>query len=143
MQVFKLDGTYMAQFGSSGKLPGLFDMPAGMCFNRSGHLVVCDDRNCRLQVFDTEGRFLNTIGVKDQIGWLCSPIGVCCDGLGRYIVTEFGSHCISFLDPDGEFLGCVRSVKGYGHFIHPKGVAVDAFGYVYVADSLNMRVIRF
>ena len=148
IQVFKPDSdvpTYVHQFGAPGKNTGCFNLPAGLCFNKEGHLVVCDDHNCRLQVFDPEGRFLNTLGTTSaQKGLLCSPIGIATDFRGRYILTEFGSHCVTFLSPKGDILNCIRTIgEGYGQFVHPRGVAVDSAGYVYVADNENMRVARF
>ncbi len=148
IQVFQpTDSTpkYCTQFGSPGKSPGCFNLPAGMCFDRNDHLVVCDDHNCRLQVFDAEGQFLHTLGTTPtEKGLLCSPIGVCSDQYGRYIVTEFGSHCVSFLSPEGDILSCVRTVgQSYGQFVHPRGVTVNRTGYVYVADNENMRVVKF
>ena len=148
IQIFKPETpvpTYKDQFGAPGKTPGLFNLPAGLCFNREGRLVVCDDHNCRLQVFDTEGRFIETLGTTQaQKGLLCSPIGIAMDYHGRYVITEFGSHCVTFLSPQGDILNCVRSVgKGYGQFVHPRGITLDSAGYVYIADNENMRIARF
>lgn len=148
IQIFKPESPvprYKDQFGAPGKTPGLFNLPAGLCFNRERQLVVCDDHNCRLQVFDAEGRFVETLGTtRAQKGLLCSPIGIAMDFHGRYIITEFGSHCVTFLSPEGDILNCVRSVgKGYGQFVHPRGITVDSSGYVYIADNENMRIARF
>lgn len=135
---------YQGQFGSPGRDPSQFNLPAGVCINLKGQVVVCDDHNCRLQVFSREGRFMEALGVSEsKKGLLCSPIGVCCDRYGRYIVSEFGSHCVSFLSPEGSILSCVRTLgKRFGQFIHPRGVTVDSTGYVYVADHDNMRIVR-
>ena len=148
IQIFKAESpvpSYKDQFGAPGKTQGLFNLPAGLCFNRKQQLVVCDDHNCRLQVFDAEGKFVEMLGTtRAQKGLLCSPIGIAMDFHGRYVITEFGSHCVTFLSPEGDILNCVRSVgPGYGQFVHPRGIALDSSGYVYIADNENMRIARF
>ena len=137
--------TYRSHFGGPGKTPGLFDLPAGLCFDRHDNLLVCDDRNGRVQVFDREGRYLRLLGATPtRKGLLCSPISVACDMHGRSVVTEFGSHTITFLSPEGEILSCVRSLGAeFGQLVHPRGVACDPLGYVYVADHDNARIVRF
>lgn len=147
IQIFKPHSPvpqYRDRFGAPGKDPGFFNLPAGICFNKDGNLVVCDDHNCRLQEFDPEGRLIRTLGTVGGKGLLCSPIGIATDIHGRYIITEFGSHCVTFLSPEGEVLNCIKSIgKGYGQFVHPRGITIDSSGYVYVADNENMRIARF
>ena len=136
---------YKSHFGGPGKGPGLFNLPAGLCFDRKGQLAVCDDHNSRIQVFDREGHFVRCLGVSSaRKGILCSPVAIACDSHGRYIVSEFGSHTVTFLSPEGKALGCVRHLgMGYGQLVHPRGVTSDSAGSVYVADTGNMRVVRF
>ena len=148
IQVFSPDSPvprYRGHFGGPGRGPGFFNLPAGLCFDRKNRLLVCDDHNSRVQIFDVEGRFLKTLGTTPTgRGILCSPISVSCDPHGRYIITEFGSHTISFMSPEGEMLSCVRDLgPEYGQLIHPRGVTCDSRGYVYVADHENMRIARF
>ena len=148
VQIFRQTSSipkYQRQFGGPGSGPGLFNLPAGICFDRQDHLLVCDDRNNRLQVFDLEGRFLHSLGTSStHKGILCSPIWVSCDTHGRYIITEFGSHIITFMSPEGEILSSVRHLgPKYGQFVHPRGVTCDSVGYVYVADHENSRIARF
>ena len=137
--------SYKSHFGGPGKTPGLFDLPAGMCFDRHDNLLVCDDRNGRVQLFDLEGRFLRSLGTTQSCkGVLCSPISVACDCHGRYVVTEFGSHTITFMSPEGEILSCVRNLGfDHGQLVHPRGVTCDSLGYIYVADHDNGRIVRF
>lgn len=148
IQIFKPDDPapcYVGQFGAPGKGRGLFNLPAGMTFNLKGELIVCDDHNCRLQVFDPEGKFLYMIGANGtEKGLLCSPIGITMDFRGRLVITEFGSHSVTFLSPEGDILNSVRSIgPGFGQFVHPRGITSDSAGYVYVADNENTRVVRF
>lgn len=135
---------FVDSFGHEGKEKGELNQPAGILFNKEGHLVVCDDRNCRLQVFSAEGQHIQNMGVSDKDkGLLCSAIGVAMDAHGRYIVSEFGCHCITFLSREGRILGSLRSAgAGVGELVHPRGVAVDEKGYIYVADFENQRIVR-
>ena len=148
IQIFKPDDPaprYVGQFGAPGKGRGLFNLPAGMTFNLKGELIVCDDHNCRLQVFDPEGNFLYMLGTTSaEKGLLCSPIGITQDFRGRLVITEFGSHSVTFLTPEGDILNCIRTIgPGFGQFVHPRGITSDSAGYVYIADNENMRVVRY
>ena len=148
IQIFRQESPlpkYQGHFGGSGKTPGLFNLPAGLCFNQRDQLLICDDHNCRIQVFDPEGKFLHTLGTTSgEKGLLCSPIGVSCDTHGRYVLTEFGSHTVTFMSPEGKILSCVRYLgEECGQFFHPRGITCDSVGYVYVADNENLRIVRF
>ena len=136
---------FVSAFGQEGREKGDLNQPAGILFNREGNLVVCDDRNCRLQVFAPDGKYIQNMGVSDKDkGLLCSAIGIAMDSHGRYIVSEFGCHCITFLSPEGTILGSLRSAGGdVRELVHPRGVAVDNnSGYVYIADFENQRIVR-
>lgn len=150
VQIFKPESPaprYVGQFGAPGNGRGLFNLPAGLTFNLKGDLVVCDDHNCRLQVFDPEGNFKEMLGTTSNCsekGLLCSPIGITQDFRGRLIITEFGSHSVTFMSPEGDILNCIRTIgAGFGQFVHPRGITSDSAGFVYVADNENMRVVRF
>ena len=137
---------YRSHFGGPGKTPGLFDLPAGLCFDHHDNLLVCDDKNSRVQVFDQEGRFLRLLGATttSHRGVLCSPISVACDKHGRSIITEFGSHTISILSAEGQTLSCVRNLGSeLGQLVHPRGVACDSLGFIFVADHDNARIVCF
>lgn len=49
--VFNVAGEFVATFGKKGSEPGEFDMPAGIAVDEDGYVYVCDQRNCRVQVF--------------------------------------------------------------------------------------------
>ncbi|KAL5463290.1 hypothetical protein EMCRGX_G032182 [Ephydatia muelleri] len=50
-------------FVHSVKVELLF-VQAGICFNCNQQLIVCDDHNCRLQVFDANGAYVNMLGTS-------------------------------------------------------------------------------
>ena len=134
----------LTSFGREGKGMCEFDQPAGLIFNHENKLVVCDDRNGRLQVLTDEGRYITSYGVTlGQKGVLCSPIGISQDPHGRYAIGEFGSHLVTVLDTEGKVLSCTRSLGGnVGSLLHPRGVAIDMSNNIYVADYGNRRIVK-
>ena len=51
IQVFSSDGTYLRSFGRGGYKQGELDWPAGVAFDKNGHIIVVDSDNHRVQVF--------------------------------------------------------------------------------------------
>ena len=56
---FTSDGTYKAEWGSRGTGPGEFGLPHGIAVARDGRVFAVDRDNSRVQVFDSEGTFLD------------------------------------------------------------------------------------
>ena len=51
VSLFTLTGDFLRCFGSFGSKPGLFDHPRHICVNSKGQLLVADEMNQRVQVF--------------------------------------------------------------------------------------------
>jgi DNA-binding beta-propeller fold protein YncE len=110
------DGTYLMEWGRRGKGPGEFGLPHNVVVDTEGRVYVTDRDNQRIEVFDSNGRFLSqwtgTGGVsglamtKDQRIWT--------GGILRSL--------------DGTVLGKLPGNPG-GH-----GVAVADSGEVYIAQ---------
>ena len=49
--VFDAGGKFVKSFGMKGTEPGEFDSPAGITVDSHGFVYVCDQLNCRIQVF--------------------------------------------------------------------------------------------
>ena len=49
--VFDRNGQFVASFGKKGVELGEFNMPAGIAVDEDGYVYVCDQLNCRIQVF--------------------------------------------------------------------------------------------
>ena len=52
IQVFQLDGKFVGKFGTRGGNLGELNFPFSMAVLSNGRIVVCDQRNCRLQLFE-------------------------------------------------------------------------------------------
>ena len=51
MQVFTLDGKFVTMFGDRGGELGQFKRPTSVSLMKTGHIVVCEFGNSRLQLF--------------------------------------------------------------------------------------------
>jgi DNA-binding beta-propeller fold protein YncE len=55
------DGNWIMSWGDRGNKPGEFNTPHSIAADAQGNIYVADRGNRRIQVFDTEGRFLRII----------------------------------------------------------------------------------
>jgi DNA-binding beta-propeller fold protein YncE len=55
---FSPKGKYLKAWGKKGSGPGEFDTPHGIAIDAKGNVYVAERLNNRVQVFDSEGRFL-------------------------------------------------------------------------------------
>src|SRR5439155_5303137 len=67
IEVFKTDGTFVRAMGVVGDGPGQFRFPYGLDMDSSGHLIVCEFGNDRVQLIDKEsGKGLKVWGVPGR-----------------------------------------------------------------------------
>lgn len=128
---------------------GQFNEPWGVAVDQAGQIYVSDTWNGRVQVFDSEGRFLRKWGVfnttNGELGdanALFGPRGIAVDNEGNVLVADTGNKRIIKFAPDGQPLQQIGGggVVG-GRFEEPVGVAVSPQdGSVYVADTWNQRI---
>ena len=52
ISMFSVSGELIRCFGRSGSEPGMFNHPRHICINRKGQLIVADEMNQRLQIFE-------------------------------------------------------------------------------------------
>ena len=103
IKVFGRDGNFLYQFGKEGDGDGdgdgEFDDVGCLSVDKAGHLMVCDEFNHRVQVFELNGKFITKFGTKGSgIGDLNRPtsIAVCSDG--RIAVTDRFNHRIQIFE---------------------------------------------
>ena len=138
-RVLKFDktGKFIKSWGGKGKEPGKFDVAHGLAFDAKGQLWVTDRENQRIQVFDTEGKFIKEL---KYAGLPCSlEIGA----QNIYMVNGFAGQVLK-LDLDGKVLAATgKPGKGVGEFGEAHVIAVSPKGDIYVADSVNSAVQKF
>ena len=66
--------------------------------NKSGHLMVCDLGNHRIQVFQLNGKFVGKFGTGgSNLGEFSSPMSLAVLSNGRIVVSESHNHRIQIL----------------------------------------------
>jgi DNA-binding beta-propeller fold protein YncE len=123
----------------AGKDPGQFSaITWGVAFDVAGNLYIADAGNNRIQELTVDGTPLATWDA------LHAPAGIALDRAGNLYVADTNADRIVELAPDGTPLGSWGAWgSGLGQLWQPLGVAVDqATGYIYVADTLNNRLVR-
>ena len=129
---FAPDGTLKQSWGEKGEGPGQFALPHSIVVDSRGRVLVADRENYRVQIFDSDGQFL------DQWTELLQPMDLFIDADDAIYVAE-AQQRISIFNMDGELVGRVGE-KGTrpGQFSDsPHGVCVDSHGDMYVCEVLS------
>ncbi|MGE5277262.1 MAG: flippase activity-associated protein Agl23 [Acidobacteriota bacterium] len=128
-------------FGSAGSGDGQFAEPRGLAVDGRGNLYVADTKNSRIEVFDSDGKFLRAFGRKGAgEGELNEPCGVAVDSEGQVWVADTWNHRIARFSAEGQPLGAFgdpdRSLFG------PRSLVLSRDA-LFVADTGNKRIVRF
>lgn len=159
VQRFDRDGNFLAFLGASGGLYAPLVSPQALAVDAQDNLFVADTFAHRVVQYDPLGR---PVGQFQPAG-LQGPCALACDASGLMYVgdsapSETGDlevtgriHVLSASTGKGRSM--ITSLNGSGPLLRPSGLAVTrASGLVsadgvpaelYVADSLNHRILRF
>ena len=138
------DLTFHGSFGSKGSEAGQFNNPDGISVDRKGNVLVADELNNRIQVFDASGHYLSSITHTTPGQQLKRPVSVSVGPDDCVYVVENGSARVSVFDENGKYIKSFgkRGNKD-GEFNSPRAIAVSADGYVYVSDTGNNQLQIF
>ena len=128
-------------FGKFGSGDGMFGDPWGVAVTDRDEIVVADNKNNRIQVFDSYGTFLRSFGCKgNHPGEFSSPRGIAIDKDRKIFVSD--NHKVQIYSWEGEYLGSFDD-KGNreSKLSFPWGLSFDNKGNVIVADHGN-RLIK-
>ena len=132
-------------FGKEGWGGGMFQNPMGVAVSDGDEIVVTDQLNHRVQVFDSNGTFLRFFGHQGvNAGEFNYPIGVAINKDRNIFVADNNNHRIQILSWEGRHLGSFGS-KGNldSQLFYPWGLSLDSTGNVIVADTGNKLIKIF
>jgi YD repeat-containing protein len=130
--------------GIAGSGAGQFNIEAGIAVDANGNIWVADYGNNRIQEFDKEGHYLQTIGGGSGSVQFQGPLNIAPVGNELY-VTNYTSDTIEEVSTAGKLeRQWGHQGQGNGEFEHPRGIGADPrTGNLYVTDAGNNRIQEF
>jgi DNA-binding beta-propeller fold protein YncE len=136
-RVLKFDsaGNFIKMWGSRGTGPGQFSVPHSIVIDENDRLYVADRENQRIQIFDTEGTYVD----EWTFDAMACALYLADDGY-MYMTTGFDAQIVK-LDMEGNVLGVTGSSgDGPNQYGEAHYLAVGPDQTIYVADVVNRRV---
>ena len=119
--------------------------PSGLCFTREGNILLADDFNHRIQVYDPNFNLITSFGEKGKnIGQLQYPKGIAVDKEGNIFVADSWNHRVQKFDSQGKPLqsfGTCGDKKG--ELNEPYDILLDSSGILIVVERYNHRIQFF
>jgi hypothetical protein len=155
------NGVWLKSWGEPGDQPGQFNTPHSIGVDAHDKIYVADRGNRRIQVFDTEGKFLRQFSIDVPIGPDARPAignkptqtnGTMSPGAPWTICITPPPNQVLFtsdafpgriykLSLDGKVLGVLgKAGKQPGEFGWVHAIACPSENEIYVAEILNWRV---
>lgn len=141
-----------------------FTDPSGLAIDGNRNLYVTESGGCVVRKVTSAGQVTTLAGAISGIKGVPgasdgngsaarfrSPHGVAVDARGTLYIADSGNHTIRKISPAGVVttIGGLNGYAGSGEgagdralFNQPFGIAVDSSGTLYVADTVNQRIVR-
>ena len=109
------------------KEPGKLFMPVNLALDRRGRIYVSDMAACRVQIYDTDGNHVRSLGSRGDLpGQFARPKGVAVDAEDRVYVVDAATQVCQIFDAQGRLLLFFGEPDGSAAPLNlPAGVAVD------------------
>ena len=105
----------MSQFGDKGDRVNQLHLPFYCAVDLNDNIIISDNMNYCVKVFDPFGNFILKIGSGQDWGqrqFLC-PYGVCVDPENNILIADSQSSKVSMFSPKGEPMGdIVKKMDG-------------------------------
>ena len=159
---YDASGDWVKSWGTKGTAPGQFNLPHAIAIDRNNNVYVGDRSNRRVQVFDTDGKFLRmfTIDVPvdpktrsvngetatgERLARVTGAPNSLCITPGQNQVLFVGETTfpgrIFKVSLDGKVLGVIgRSGRNLKQFSGAHALACPSENEIYAAETSNWRV---
>jgi DNA-binding beta-propeller fold protein YncE len=155
------NGNWVKSWGEPGDGPGQFNTPHSIAIDAQDHIYVADRGNRRIQVFDTDGKFLRQITIDVPVDPDAQPAigakptqttGTMAPGAPWAVCITPGPNQVLYASDafpgriykmtlEGKVLGVLgKSGKQLGQFGWIHEIACPSENELYVAELLNWRV---
>lgn len=153
IQKFDVHGTFVTQWGGTGREPSQFIRPQTLVIDDEDRLWVVDACNHRIQRYDLRASDPDHPSrPKPLAGWgtygrergeLYYPYDLALMPDGTILICEYGNQRLQRFTRDGQWMESWGS-PGHqpGELYQPWGVVVDSQGRIHVLDSNNHRIQR-
>lgn len=101
------------EWGGEGENQCFF-YPSGIKVSEDNKIYILDMGNCQIQVFESSGKFVKTIGKRGEgPGEFLFPISFTLDNHGNIIVAEDRNRRIQILSSEGNYRFSFKILEGY------------------------------
>lgn len=138
-RVLKFDksGKLLRAWGKKGAGPGEFNLPHAVQLDAEGRVYVADRENNRIQVFESDGKYIRQIQGIAPFGLFLAPDQT-------LYVADGRANNVVRMTLDGKKLSAWGTTgEEPGNFRLPHAVTVAADGSVYVTEITGKRIQKF
>jgi len=152
---FRPDGSLITTWGPHGDEPGQLLTPNGIAVSPDGSVYVADSQNSRIVKYTSSGGYITEWGSEGTgPGQFKDPENIAAAPDGSVYVEDKDNARIEQFSSSGTFMAAWDGKwAGSGYDGHDKGfdwengggggIAVGPEGSVYVADTYNLRVVKY
>ena len=132
--VLSPEGHLLARKGTRGSDIQQLNLPFYCAVDKKDNIIISDNMNYSLKIFDEDGNFKRRIGSGVDWGrrqFLC-PYGVTVDPEGNILAADNENHKVFMFNSQGKFL---KHLLVRADCYHPSGVAMGPCGNLVVTES--------